>query len=257
MHGKWLSDRYMYHRYLDEREHGPRKRRKMGRKPIISDDVISNAQGVAEVNDLSKDSATSSLEILRSIDHFRRSEQDEAGANSLSCPTLVSPSTSKRAVRRVAPVIIPRGGVQNTSRKKALLDPRNALSCAATWNAVVDGIDDSRQIHSWDELSVELNGFGKKVRLYMTKKGSNITRKRNLTPATTRNQGKRRTFKMGISKFVDILHHIAKEHELITNYLTFFTDTNAEGEIECVIAMIKDDNFKELKSYKVKQIHYL
>ena len=57
---------------------GPRKRQKMGRKPIISDDVITNAQGVAEVKDLSKDSATSSQEILKSIDHFRRIEQDEA-----------------------------------------------------------------------------------------------------------------------------------------------------------------------------------
>ena len=161
---------------------------------------------------------------------------------------IVSPSTSERAVRRVTPVNIPRGGVQNTSRKKALLDPRNALSYAATWNAVVDGIDDSRQIHSWDELSLELNG-----RLYMTKKASKVTRKRNLTPAATRNQGKHRTFKMGISKFVDILHHIAKVYELITNNLS----TKPEGEVECVIAMIKDDNFEELKSYKVKQIHYL
>ena len=210
----------MYERYLDEREHGPIKHQKMGRKPIISDNVISNAQGVADVKDLSRDFATSSQEILKSIDKLRRSEQDEAGANSLSCPPVVSRSTFKRAVRRVAPVIIPRGGVQNTSRKKALLDPRNALSCAATWNAVVDGIDDSRQIHSWDELSVELNGFGKKVRLHMTKKGSKVIRKRNLTPATTRNQGKRRTFKMGISKFVGILHHIAKRYELFTNNLS-------------------------------------
>ena len=209
MPGKWSADRFMYHRYLDEREHGPRKRQKLGRKPIISDEVISNAQGVAEVKDLSKDSATSSQEIFRSIDHFRRREQDESGFNSLSCPQDVSPKTSQRAVRRVAPVIIKRGGVQNTSRQKALLDPRDALSCAATWNAVVDGIDDARQIHSWDELSVELNGFGKEVKWFTTKKGAKVVRRRNLTQATTRNQGKRRTFKLGISKFVGNLHHIA------------------------------------------------
>ena len=65
MPGKWSADRFIYHRYLDEREHGPRKRQKLGRKPIISDEVISNAQGVAEVKDLSKDSATSSQEIFR------------------------------------------------------------------------------------------------------------------------------------------------------------------------------------------------
>ena len=192
----------MYDRYLDERVHGPRKRQKVGRKRIISDDVISNAQGVAEIKDLSKDSMTSSREILRSIDQFRREEQDKAGANMLSCPPVVSTSTCMRAVRRVAPIRIRRGGVQNTSRQRALLDPRNALSCAATWNAVADGVDDGRQIHSWDELSVELNGFGKKVKLLMTAKGAKVLRKRNLTPATTRNQGKRRTLKIGISKFI-------------------------------------------------------
>ena len=197
-----MADRFLYDRYLDERVHGPRKRQKVGRKRIISDDVISNAQGVAEIKDLSKDSTTSSREILRSIDQFRRIEQDKAGANSLSCPPVVSTSTCKRAVRRVAPIRIRRGGVQNTSRQRALLDPRNALSCAATWNAVADGVDDGRQIHSWDELSVELNGFGKKVKLLMTAKGAKVLRKRNLTPATTRNQGKRRTLKIGISKFI-------------------------------------------------------
>jgi hypothetical protein len=210
----------MHHRYLDEREHGPRKRQKMGRKHIISDEVINNAQGIAEIKDLSKDSATSSHEILKSIDQFRRSEQDEAGSNSLSCPLVVSASTYKRAVRRVAPISIRRGGVQNSSRQRALLDPRNALSCAATWNAVADGVDDARQIHSWDELSVELNGFGKKVKLLMTANGARTLRKRNLTPATTRNQGKRRTFKMGISKFLYNLHLTAKRHALITNNLS-------------------------------------
>ena len=93
-----------------------------GSQTIISD-VISNAQGIAEVKDLSKDSTTSSHETLRSIDQFRRIEQDEAGTNSLSCPPVVSDSTCERAVHRVAPIRIRRGGVQNTSRQLALLDP--------------------------------------------------------------------------------------------------------------------------------------
>ena len=94
-----------------------------GSQTIFSDDVISNAQGISEVKDLSKDSTTSSHEILRSIDQFRRLEQDEAGTNSLSCPPVVSDSTCERAVHRVAPIRIRRGGVQSTSRQTALLDP--------------------------------------------------------------------------------------------------------------------------------------
>jgi hypothetical protein len=37
-------------------------------------------------------------------------------------------------------------------------------------------------------------------------------------------------------------------------YLFFFScypDSNAEGEIECAIALIKDDNIQELKCYQV------
>ena len=101
-----------------------------------------------------------------------------------------------------------------------MLDPRNALSCAATWNAVADGADDGRQIYSWDELSVELNGFGKKVSLLMTAKGAKTLRKRNLTPATTRNQGKRRTLRIGISKFNYNSHSTSKTNTLIMTNLS-------------------------------------
>ena len=66
-----------------------------------------------------------------------------------------------------------------------------------------------------DELSVELNGFRKKVKLLMTAKNAKVLLRRNLPPATTRNQGKRRTFKMGISKFISNLHSTAKMFALL------------------------------------------
>ena len=170
--------------------------KKRGPKRIISEDVIKNARLAAEANDASKDSATSTAAILASIDSFRRNEQ----SNPLAAPKAGSHSTNMRAVHDVAPVIVPSGGTQNNSRKKALLDPRNAISCAATWTAVTMGVVDPRQIHSWDELSIELNGFGKKLPLRLSAAGAKIHKKRNLTPSTTRNQGKRRTLKIGLSK---------------------------------------------------------
>lgn len=103
-------------------------------------------------------------------------------------------------LRKIVPVRIKHGGVQNSSRQRALSVPHNAISCAATWTAVTEGISDSRQIHSWDELSVELNGFGLKSKLFLTHNGAKKLRDRNLNPSTTRNQGKRRTIKFGISK---------------------------------------------------------
>ena len=54
---------------------------------------------------------------------------------------------------------------------------------------------------SWDDLSIEVNGFGRKVPLLLSDYGSRTVWKRNLTPATTRNQGRRISFKIGISKF--------------------------------------------------------
>lgn len=187
---------------MEELENGPRKRLKAGRKPIISESSLIAAREIAEVNDLSKDSATSTQSVIDSIDQCRRKEQDEKGENSLAAPVRVSASTYKRAVRKVTPVRVKRGGIQNTSRQNALLDPRNAISCAATWAAATENIHDCRQVHSWDELSIELNGFGNKVQVLMTANGARTIRKRNLTPATTRNQGKRRTFKLGISKYI-------------------------------------------------------
>lgn len=170
--------------------------KKRGPKNLISADVIKNATQAAEVNDASKNSATSTSTILASIDKFRRDEQ----SNPLASPKTVSKSTSMRAVNMVAPSVVNSGGVQNTSRQKALLDPRNALSCAATWTAVTMGVVDPRQIHSWDELSIELNGFGKKLPLRLSAVGAKLLKKRNLTPSTTRNQGQRRTLKIGLKK---------------------------------------------------------
>ena len=174
-------------RYIEEKANGKRVPKKRGPKRLISDDVIKNATLAAEVNDASKDSATSTATILASIDTFRRNEQ----SNPLASPKAVSKSTSMRAVNRIAPVQVKSGGVQYTSRQKALLDPRNAISRAATWTAVTMGVVDPRQIHSWDELSIELNGFGKKLPLRLNAVGAKLLKKRNLTPATTSNQGQK------------------------------------------------------------------
>ena len=135
------------------------------------------------------------------MDRLRRREQDECNENALSNPSSISRSTAQRALRKIAPVRIAHGGVQNSSRQRALMVPHNAISCAATWSAVTEDVDDRRQIHSWDELSIELNGFGKKTKLLLTSSGAAKLHNRNLHPSATRNQGKRRTFKIGIRTF--------------------------------------------------------
>ena len=187
-------------RALDQPENEPLPECKKGRKSIVSPEAIEKTRKHAEERDLAKDSATSSNVVLDVLDSNRRTELEDRGGNRLGTLKAISPSTKKRLMRLIAPNRVKSGGVQSTSRQRALLDPRNAISCAATWSAVTTGVVDPRQIHSWDELSVELNGFGKKKKLYMAEAGAAVLKKRNLNPATTLNQGKRRTIKFGISE---------------------------------------------------------
>ena len=189
-------------RALDQPENEPLPDRKRGRKSIVSQETIEKTKKHAEERDLAKDSATSSNDVLDVLDSNRRTELEAGGGNGLGTLKPFSPSTKKRLLHSIVPIRPKSGGKQSTSRQRALLDPRNAISCAATWSAVTTGVVDPRQIHSWDELTVELNGFGKKKKLYMTKLGAAILSKRNLNPATTVNQGKRRSIKFGISEFL-------------------------------------------------------
>jgi hypothetical protein len=104
-------------------------------------------------------------------------------------------------VKRIAPVHVRNGGVQNSSRRRALKDSRNAIS------AVAGGITDPKFIHSWDECSVMLNAFDEKQDLLCTEEGREILEEENLTPATTETQGQRRMFSIVQNHFFYYLSH--------------------------------------------------
>ena len=195
-----LLTEFSSRRKLSEIDSGPSPTPKRGRRRLISLAVIETARKQAEERDLSKGSATSAQEVLDSVDRHRRAEMEQKNLNSHAVLQAMSSSTRKRVLKDIVPMRIRSGGSQSKSRQKALLDPRNAISCAATWSAVTEGVIDPRQIHSWDELSVELNGFGNKIPIWASDLGVKRMRKINLNPSATLNQGKRRTIKFGISK---------------------------------------------------------
>lgn len=171
-----------------------------GRPRAVSNDVIEDAIAAAEERDLNKDSCTSGADVMSVVDEMRREELTQLGRNPHATLPVLSRSTRARLVRRVTPVTVRNGSVQNSSRQRALRDARNAISCAATWLAVSDGILNGNFVHSWDECSLLLNAFNEKQTVKCTAAGRKKLSDRNLAPATTATQQQRRTLKIGLSK---------------------------------------------------------
>lgn len=171
-----------------------------GRPRAISQEVINEAIAAAEERDLRKDSCTSGADVMAVVDGFRRQEQTQLGRNPHARLPKLSRSTCARVVREVTPVTVTNGSVQNPSRQRALRDARNAISCAATWLAVSEGIQNGNFVHSWDECGVMLNAFSEKQTVKCTASGRAKLSERNLAPATTAIQHQRRMLKLGLSK---------------------------------------------------------
>lgn len=172
-----------------------------GRPSAVSDAVITAAIAQAEALDLSKNSCTSSKEVVSIIDRLRHEEQDALGENPHALLPKLSASTARKLVKKVTPVSVTNGSVQNTTRMKALTDARNSILCAATWAAVTEGIENGKFIHSFDEVGVMLNAFNEKQTLKCTNSGRKKLAQKNLSPATTDRQEKRRMLKLGLSEF--------------------------------------------------------
>ena len=172
-----------------------------GRPPAVSASVINKAKAVAKERDLNKDSFTSNSDVMALVNDLMREEQEELGHNPLAHPPDFCRGTEGRIVKLIVPVNVPNGSIQNASRQRALRDARNAISCAASWNAVAAGVPNGRFVHSWDECGVSLNAFNEKQAVKCTEEGREELEERNLAPSTTETQEQRRMLKMGLSKF--------------------------------------------------------
>ena len=184
------------------------------------------------------------------VDQLRREEMTQLGHNPHATLPILSRSNRSRNVKKITPVIVTNATVQNPSRQRALQDARNAISCAATWLAVSEGILNGNFVHSWDECGVQLNAFHEKQTVYCTAAARVKLSDKNLAPSSTAVQQQRRMLKIGLSKwccFRLLFYH----YKLINRRSELVTDTNAHGLLECAIAMIYDDNFTSCRSFKV------
>jgi hypothetical protein len=172
-----------------------------GRPAAVSKTVINKAIAVAEERDLNKDSFTSNSDVMALVDSLMREEQEELGHNPRATLPTLCRSTQGKIVKQITPVIVSNGAIQNASRQRALKDPRNAISCAASWNAVAAGVPNGNFVHSWDECAVMLNAFGEKQSVKCTAAGRSKLSAKNLAPATTETQQQRRMLKMGLREF--------------------------------------------------------
>ena len=165
-----------------------------GRPPAVSKSVIKKAIAVAEERDLNKD-------VMAMVSDLMLEQQEEMGHNPRAVLPTFARSTQGKIVKQITPVNLANGSIQNASGQRALKDARNAISCAATWNAVAAGVPNGRFVHSWDECRIMLNAFGEKQSVKCTSAGRNKLLAKNLAPATTQTQQQRRMLKMGLSKF--------------------------------------------------------
>ena len=134
------------------------------------------------------------------VNQLRHQEEEAAGRNPVAVLPEFCYTTNREIALDVAPIAVTNGAVQNASRKRALKDPRNAISCASVWGAVSSEVKNSKFIHSWDEVEVMLNSFGEKQDLMCTVSGREKLDSRNMSPATTENQEQRRMLKIGLSE---------------------------------------------------------
>ena len=172
-----------------------------GRPPAVSKSVIKKAIAAAKERDLNKDSFTSNSDVMELVNDLMREEQEELGHNPLAHPQNFCRGTEGKIVKLIVPVNVPNGSIQNASRQRALRDTRNAISCAASWNAVAAGVPNGRFVHSWDECGFSLNAFNEKQEVKCTVEGRELLEVRNLAPSITETQEQRRMLKMGLSKF--------------------------------------------------------
>lgn len=172
-----------------------------GRPASVSIEVITAASLIAEDRDMMNDSFASNEDLMSVVDSLRREEQEKQGKNPLARLPVLSKSTTTKIVKLITPVTVINGSVPNTTRRKALLDARNAISCAACWNAITEGIVNGKFVHSWDECGVILNAFKETRKFKFTAAGRKKLAEKNLTPSTTEIQQQRRMLKMGLSKF--------------------------------------------------------
>ena len=173
---------------------------KKGRPAAVSKSVIKKAIAVAEERDLRKDSFSSNSDVMAMVNDLRREEQEEMGHNPRATLPTFCRSTQEKIVNQITPMNVPNGSIQNASRQRALKDPRNAISCATSWNAVAAGVPNGRFVHSWDEVGVTLNAWGDQQPVKCTVEGREELDRRNLAPATSETQEQRRMLKMGLSK---------------------------------------------------------
>ena len=92
-----------------------------GRPSAVSQDIIRASVLTCEKRDLQKNSCTSAAEVMCVVNRHRREELERLGSNPRAKLPSLSRSTMNRIVRRVTPISISNGSIQNTSRQKVQL----------------------------------------------------------------------------------------------------------------------------------------
>jgi hypothetical protein len=89
-----------------------------GRPSAVSQDIIRASVLTCEERDLQKNSCTSAADVMSVVNRHRREELEKLGRNPRARLPSLSRSTINRIVRRVTPITVLNGSIQNTCRQK-------------------------------------------------------------------------------------------------------------------------------------------
>lgn len=190
-------------------------RKSTGRKPLLSTEGCARFVQMVHDAALELNCVEKRFQALGLFKQCIRDESDNGCWNG-----EINARTFERYLRSLELVTIDRGDVKNSSRHNAYMVIRNFLSFVCMVRVLYQRVN-PLMFFSFDDFTVQLNGWEEKPTVLATKKSKKVLKDLNMGASTTKDGGKRR--------------------------VVVFNCAISFGGTACKVMRIKDDNFTNYK----------